>query len=462
MNKSYRKSARGRKKGAYFRFRFQSHSRHLVQSRFVIMLALVLVAGAAAMFIRQGLLAAHSAPRQNQVVSAQGTCQQQGSYRYYALKQQAGDFVLARAAIGSSGQPLAAPQSVATFGNGFGQAESDGIFTMQLSPDGCYLAIDGSIDAGEQVWVYDIRRMSLAMVPANVMGNFLNWLPSSGAGNNGHSFLYRPMMPLGPNAPRVNGAWNPGMWIVNAATGQYRNIDIHMSPAFLVDAAASPDGTRIVYSTSTGLGMGSQSWMMNADGSHQALLFSLPGGGQSIAAMFAWSPDGSTIAYERLSDSSVPFQPAGLWLMNGSGGASRLVATTDGGHGYGLTWSPDGRYIAYIARTNTGDRTADYNAQSLQCGIAILDVASGASRLVATPAQTGMQINDHPEWITGGPGSMSITFTAYNPFNLVIGGSPRYWSAQVPLRASGLIMEQAHPQIIPNSPALSHIAAIGE
>jgi hypothetical protein len=460
MHKSYRKSARGRRQSAYSRFR--SHSRHLVRSRFLIMLALVLIAGAAAMFIRQGLLNAHSAPRQNQVASVQGTCQQQGAYRYYALKQQAGDFMLARAAIGSSGQPLGAPQPVATFGNGFGQLESDGIYTMQLSPDGCYLAIDGTLDHGEQVWVYDIRRMSLTMVPANVMGNFLSWLPGRGAGSNGHSFLYRPMMPLGPGAPRVDGAWNPGLWIVNAATGQYRNIDIHMSSAFLVDAAASPDGARIVYSTSSGLGLGSQTWMMNADGSRQSLLFSLPGGGQSITAMFAWSPDGSAIAYERLSDSPVPFQPAGLWLMNGNGGASRLVATADGGHGYGLTWSPDGRSIAYIVRTNTGDRTADYNAQSLQCGIAILDVVSGTSRLIAAPTLTGMQINDHPEWITGGTGSMSITFTAYNPFNLVIGGSPRYWSAQVMLRASGLIAEQIRPQVIPNSPALSHIAAIGE
>lgn len=437
------------------RRKFVYRSRRLAHPRLVVMLALVLLGGAAAMFIRQGVLSAHSASQQGHLAGAQvtGACQRQGAFRYYVLKQASG-FALARAAGGSIGQPLDAPQPVANFGNDFGQSESDAVFSMQLSPDGCYLAIDGASDHIEQVWVYDIRRAALALVPANVTGNFLNWLPGK---SSGHAFLYRPMLPLGPGAPLVNGAWNPGLWIVDAATGRYRNIDIHVSSAFLVDAAASPDGTRIVYSTSFGLGLGSDTWQMNADGSHAAHLFALAGGGQSIAGMFAWSPDGSMIAYERLSDSSVPFQPAGLWIMNSSG--SRQLAETDGGHGYRLTWSPDGRYIAYIARTNDGDRMADYNAQSLQCGIAVVDVTSGSSSLVATPTLTGMQINDHPEWIANGTGTMSITFTAYNPFNLALGGSPRYWSAQA-VRAAAMVVGQA--QATPISSAMTHVAAIGE
>ncbi|HEV2472481.1 MAG TPA: hypothetical protein VGS41_07445, partial [Chthonomonadales bacterium] len=420
------------------RQKFVYRSSGLARPRLVVMLGLVLLAGAAAMFVRQGMLDARSAPQQGQSASAQtqatGVCQQQGAFRYFVLKQASG-FALARAAVGGIGQPLGAPQPVANFGNDFGQSESDAVFSMQLSPDGCYLAIDGASDHIEQVWVYDIRHAALALLPANVTGAFLNWLPGKGSG---HAFLYRPMLPLGPGAPLVNGAWNPGLWIVDAATGQYRNIDIHMSSAFLVDAAASPDGTHIVYSISFGLGLGSDIWLMNGDGSHQTHLFSLAGGGQSIAGMFTWSPDGSQIAYEQLSDSSVPFQPAGLWIMNSSGAASRQVARTDGGHGYRPTWSPDSRYIAYIARTNDGDRMADYNAQSLQCGIALVDVSSGSSSLVATPALTGMQINDHPEWISNGTGTMSITFTAYNPFNLAIGGSARYWSVQS-MRADAMV-----------------------
>lgn len=466
MRKRSQKLAYARAVPSHSRPRRRSGRRHQLRHRLIIVLALVLFSGAAALFIRQSVLSAYSAAHQNASAQAQGTCAQQDAYRYYTLKQ-SGGFVLARAGGGSSGQPLGTPQALARFGNDFGQLESDAVFSMQLSPDGCYLAIDGATDHDEQVWVFDTRHMSLTPIPANVSGNFLNWLPAgnSSLGKNGHTFLYRPMMPLGPGAPLVNGAWNPGLWIVDAATGQIHNIDIHMSPAFLVDAAPSPDGSRIVYATSYGTGMGSDAWMMSGDGSHQSRLFHLAGGAQSIAGLFAWSPDGSMIAYERLSDSPVPFQPAGLWVMSSSGTASRRLADTDGGHGFTLAWSPDSGYIAYVARTNVGDRAADYNAQSLQSGVAMVNVASGASRIVATPALTGVQINDNPKWIASG-GNLSITFTAYNPFNLVLGGSPRYWSAFVGANlsrpgASGLMMPQAGAQLVPLSPVMSHVVAIG-
>ena len=238
---------------------------------------------------------------------------------------------------------------------------------------------------------------------------------------------------------------------MDAATGAFTNIDIHMPSTFLVDAAPSPDGTRIVYSTSEGLGMGSDTWIMRSDGRNLTHLFSLPGGAQSIAGMFAWSPDGSSIAYERLSDSPTPFLPAGLWLMNKDGLKQHRLADTDGGHGFALSWSLDGHQIAYVTRTNTADRRADFDMQALQSAIAVVDITSGQSWMVATPAQTGLQINANPQWIANGD---TLTFTAYNPFNLVLGGAPRYWSAQV---REG----PGQPLLIPLTPAMSHIVAIG-
>ncbi len=424
--------------------------------RLAVMLVLVLLSGAVVLltlFLRQAAQPAHSAPASNgQVSQAQASCSQQSAYRYYTLKQASG-FVLARAERGGLGQPIRLPQTVASFGNDFGQAESDQVFRMQLSPDGCYLAIAATEDHGDLAWVYDIQRGTLSPAPTNVMGDFLNWLP----GGTGHSFLYRPMLPLGPDAPRVNNAWNPGLWIVNAATGAFTNLDIGAPSAMLVDAAPSPDGSRIVYSTSLGLGMGSDVWMMRGDGSQVTHLFRLPGGAQSIAGLFAWSPDGSQIAYERLSDSPVPFLPAGLWVMSSSGTHSRYLAGTDGGHGYSLAWSPDSTRIAYVVRTNDSDRAADYVAQSLQSAIAVVDVQSGASVLVATTASTGMQLNLNPEWVTNAPGSSLLLFTASNPFNLVLGGSPRYWSAQVPVSRA-----QSQSLLEPLTPALSHVVAVGE
>jgi dipeptidyl aminopeptidase/acylaminoacyl peptidase len=366
------------------------------------------------------------------------------AYLYYTLKGQQ-SFVLARAPKGSNGQPVGTPQSIAVFGNAFGQAESDSVASMQLSPDGAYLAIDGLTDHAEFVWVYDTQHMIMSMQPAHVVGNFLRWLTT------GHSFLYRPMFPLGPAAPMDGGQWNPGLWVVDAATGLHKNIDIHVPSASLVDAIASPDGTHILYSTTTGLSMGSDAWLMNADGSGRTHLLSSAGGAQSIIGLFAWSPDGMHIAYERLSDSSTPFLTAGLWLMDAQGGQQRRLADTDGGHGFIPVWSPDSSKIAFVVRTNVGDRHADLLAQSLQCAIGVVDINANHTWLVASSAQTGMQLNTNPAWSAD---STSITFTALNPANRVLGGTPRYWSAHV----NGVQMQ---PSAKPLTPAMSHVVAAG-
>lgn len=342
---------------------------------------------------------------------------------YYTLKQPSG-FVLARSHKGAYGQPLDVPQVLAQFNDGFGLAESDSVLSMQLSPDGRYLAIDGSRDHGEQVWIFDTQRATLCLTPDAVVGNFLHWLP--GTSTTGHSFLYRPLLPLGPSAPMDGNGWNPGLWIVDAATGTITNIDIALPSAYLVDAAPSPDGSQIVYSTSLGLEMGSDTWLMNSDGNRRTHLFSTAGGAQSIPGLFAWSPDGKSIAYEQLSDGPTPFVPAGLWLMNSSGGQQRRLAETDGGHGYMPVWSPDSSKIAYIVRTNAKERSADINAQALQSAIAVVDIKSGRSQLVASAAQTKMQINANPAWSAD---STSLTFAAFNPINCVVGGTPHYWLA---------------------------------
>ena len=317
------------------------------------------------------------------------------AYIYYILKQSSG-FVLARAAQGSSGQPLSTPQSVASFDNGFGLVESDSVVTLQLSPDGRYLAIDGTRDHGEQVWMFDTGSMTLNLTPANVLGNFLHWVP----GRNGHTFLYRPMLPLGPSAPFDGNTWNPGLWVVDAASGTHQNIDIQVPSAFLVDAVASPDG--------------------------------------------------KTIAYEQLSDSPTPFLRAGLWIMNGAGGQQQHLADADGGHGYPLAWSPDSRKIAFVVRTNTGNSLANTQAQALQSAIAVVDVSTNQSWVVASTAQTGAQLNDHPLWSAD---SANITFTASNPVNRVLGGTPCYWSVRA-------VSPQVGPAATPLTPALSGVMAI--
>ncbi len=379
------------------------------------------------------------------VPSPTGVSEPGSTYLYYVLKMPTG-FVLARAHKGQNAQPVDTPQQVASFGNGFGLTTADSVLSLQLAPNGHYLAIDGTRGDGELLWMFNTRTLSLSLEPAHVSGTFLRWLPGAHA-----AFLYRPMFPLGTEALDGQASWNPGLWIVDAATGTHTNLDLHMSSAFLVDAAASSDGKQFVYSTSTGLGAGSDIWNMNSQGGNQVRLLSLPDGVQNVAGQFTWSPDGQSIAYERLTDSPTPFLAAGLWTMNSRGGNQHYLTQTDGGHGFALSWSPNGKELAFIARTNLNQSLADQHTQSLQSAVETVNVSNGRVKLIAGVAQTGRQINASPVWSAD---SSQITFAAYNPLNPVVGGSPRYWSASINAGPT-------QPALVPLSPQLTQVVALG-
>ena len=207
---------------------------------------------------------------------------------------------------------------------------------------------------------------------------------------------------------------------------------------------------------------------MKSDGSDRTALLHMPGGAQSITALFTWSPDGASVAYEQLSDSPVPFLPAGLWVMHvGTGAVSPSIATTlhpqrladtDGGHGYVPVWSPDGSSIAFVQRTNPSDAHANEQVQALQTAIAVVNVTTHRSEVVASPKQTGVQLNLNPSWSGN---SANITFIASNPLNLAIGGTPRYWLAQNVEAAFEHAQIGPQPQLslAPLTAPLSHIAA---
>jgi Tol biopolymer transport system component len=320
------------------------------------------------------------------------------------------------------------------------------VISLVLSPDNRYLAIDGTHNDNEQLWMFNTRTMSLKREPTGACGTFLHWFP-----NNSDNFLYRAIFPSGPSATLNTADWNPGLWIGNAILGTFSDLGIGQPATDLVDALVSPDGAHILYSTSRGLGMGSDIWTTDLHGRHRAHLLHLSNGAQRIAGMFSWSPDGQKIAYERLSDSPTPFLPASLWVMDRQGHHQRMLAQADGGHGFALRWSPDSNKVAFVARANPNFSGADQNVQALQSSVNVVEVANGHVLQIASPAQTGMQINASPAWSANGK---QLTFAAYNPLNPRLGGTVHYWSAQV--QPTGV-----RPSLAQVSPAITRVIALG-
>ena len=91
----------------------------------------------------------------------------------------------------------------------------------------------------------------------------------------------------------------------------------------------------------------------------------------------AWSPDGSQIAFLRRSEGS-----AGIFLVPPIGGVERKLAESPhlgGGGRSGLSWSPDGKFLAVSDRTSPEEPFA----------IFLVSVESGAKeRLTSPPAQS--------------------------------------------------------------------------
>jgi len=311
-------------------------------------------------------------------------------HRIYSVTRQSGGYALYSA--DTSGTTV----FVAQLPDHFGSEQTDVVQTLALSPDQHWLALDGMHDHGDFTWLVSTTTDALRTVPDDANGNFLHWMP------DGEHFLFRPFLPTRPSGTD----WNPGLWIVDAASGTHVNLTLpgNLPATDLIDAAPAPDGTRIILSVTAGLGQGSSTWMASPDGLSIQPLF------QSVAdvGLFAWSADGQHIAYETIADSTVPFRPAGLWVLNTSNATAQQIAQADGGHGFAPAWSPDGTRLAFVTRLNATDAHADIAAGALQSAVQTVSLADGQLSTVASPAQTDQPRNIDPTWQADG----TLDFTA--------------------------------------------------
>jgi Tol biopolymer transport system component len=145
-----------------------------------------------------------------------------------------------------------------------------------------------------------------------------------------------------------------GIWLVNPAQPP---LELDSSPQDS-DVGISADGSKVAFTRFDPVTEASDLYVINANGSGLTLVAS--GGGNNYLGSPAFSPDGSTIAYDCRAANSTPgtgigcgptaagtYVQGGVMLMNTDGSGKRVVLTAlQGAQGDSISWSPDGRSIA--------------------------------------------------------------------------------------------------------------------
>ncbi len=287
-----------------------------------------------------------------------------------------------RQPLDGQGRAVGAAQPLADFA----ALVSSGCELLDLhpSPDGRYLAAQANCEWGGYVLLADLSSGQVTRL-AGVLGQesiLLDWQPGGA-----------PRL-----AVRAEPTGDGGVYLVDPRTLEAERLPV---PGTTYNVAFSPDGARVLFAVTEGLGRGSEVWMMNADcsgpsdGSGATLLLREP---KHIVALPRWSPDGRQWAYIRMADNEVPFTVGELWVMD-ENGARRLSEQADAGRGYGPVWSPDGRSIAFVVRENAADGDADIAASRLESNIYLAEVASGRVQAVTRFERT---LVEEPVWTADG------------------------------------------------------------
>ena len=272
------------------------------------------------------------------------------------------------------------------------------IFGLHASPNDRWIAVDVGCETRSHTLLLEAATGQTRPAEPEPWQEsfFLNWAP------DGDSFLLR-VDPIGDDV----------ILLVNARNGRFERIDV---PPFTYDVAFSPDGKRVLYAVSRGLGFGSELWMMDRNGRNREQIVHDPA---HVIAYPRWSPTGEAIAYVHMPDSNVPFTVGELVLADGNGRSGRVVALADAGHGYPPVWSPDGRQVAFVVRENPEESATDIAAPYLVSNIYLADTVSGNVRAV-TRFETAL--TDGPAWSPDG---------AWLAFSTDIGGVADVWLVEV-------------------------------
>ena len=155
-------------------------------------------------------------------------------------------------------------------------------------------------------------------------------------GNNGNKILF------------TRNCWEckEGIFVMNAdgtGVGQLTDHPFSVQQPILsngdYDPVWSPDGTKIAFERISDSCCWSAIFVMNADGTGIQQLTN----NDSYDSMPAWSPDGTKIAFERISDSCCW---SAIFVMNADGTGIQQLTNNDSTDSDPM-WSPDGTKIAF-------------------------------------------------------------------------------------------------------------------